>query len=1207
MAKVFPDKQSHSESSIMDKYECDESNEGMQFIKYNIKCRECTFFKEKPEQEALVKEEDKVCYCNYLKKEHSKNALRRKSRTHLWSLSDNTEKTQTNAYGEIEFVGFGDRIGKYVRVDVDTPMDTMLDLLTKVWKMEMPNLLISVTGGAKNFNMKARLKEVFRRGLVKAAQSTGAWIVTGGTYAGVMKHVGEAVRDFGLTSQGRVTTIGIATWGCVQNKELLIRKDEDSNHPVEYSIHGEVKPKQSFLDPNHSHFILVDNGTQHQFTVEIPFRAKLEEAISKRKTGTDAITVPVCLLVLEGGPGTLETVYSALKSTTPTVVIKGSGKTADILAYAYQNTKEEEVKQEESGKNPDAEEKIKEMIKSSFGVAELEIEKCFIWVKECCARKDLLSVFELDSKNSAKDVDLAILKALLKANKNQAIDQLKLALAWNRIDVAKSEIFTDDRTWPTGMLDEIMMSAIKLSRVDFVELFLDNGLSLKNFLTKERLTALYNTIPPNCLLRTLLMKTKRKHGKGCSGEFTLVDVGHLLQDLLGDFYQPCYLTDGQSNLETFITPAQELFIWALLMNNLKLSKLFWREGKQSSTAACLFAHSVLKSLQAHTIDAKVIKKLQTAAEDYEELVNGVIKSCYSSDEERTHNILVQYMPHWGRTTCVQIALHSDNQLFISQNAFQSMLTKVWMGNMSQSNPFYMILVGIVIFPVVLFCVKFNKTNTKQKRLSSSSTKHHQIETHPTINGHSKHKSDHSLNSTKEKSRTKGHTEQIKKMIQKLKCFYCSPIVKFVMNVMTYLVFLALYSYLLVVQLTREIHWIEGVLIAWVISLFLEELREYFTYSNQSKLKTYLKNKWNYLDIVCILLFALGISLRFVPDDDFMTAARVILSINLITFFFRILQIFSINKQLGPKLVMIGKMLQDLKWFVVILLVFIVSYALASEAVLYPNSEPSWKLLYFVPRKAYWQIYGELFLDDIEDPETCTNNATEYSTYTIKRCPSEVGKYFVPILLGFYMLMTTVLLLNLLIAMFSYTFEQIQGNTDMHWCFQRFKLVLEYTERPAFPPPLILFSHFWLFIKRLKKSPPSELAKSKPFCKIFEDKEEERQLMQWEDLIADNFLDSKQKSDRNTMEGKVKATLERLDLVLSKVDELQESQNQSACQSAAAGNSDSFSNPSVVEKRVQALETQLLHTTKALDWIMTSLQEHNLASKQQKPSLQVLRK
>ena len=33
------------------------------------------------------------------------------------------------------------------------------------------------------------------------------------------------------------------------------------------------------------------------------------------------------------------------------------------------------------------------------------------------------------------------------ANSSSPLVQLNLALAWNRIDVAKSEIFTDDKLW----------------------------------------------------------------------------------------------------------------------------------------------------------------------------------------------------------------------------------------------------------------------------------------------------------------------------------------------------------------------------------------------------------------------------------------------------------------------------------------------------------------------------------------------------------------------------------------------------------------------------------------------------------------------------------------------------------------------------------------------------------------------------------------
>ncbi len=53
----------------------------------------------------------------------------------------------------------------------------MLNLMLEQWGLECPKLLISVTGGAKNFHMRPRLKEVFRTGLMKAAASTGKIIL----------------------------------------------------------------------------------------------------------------------------------------------------------------------------------------------------------------------------------------------------------------------------------------------------------------------------------------------------------------------------------------------------------------------------------------------------------------------------------------------------------------------------------------------------------------------------------------------------------------------------------------------------------------------------------------------------------------------------------------------------------------------------------------------------------------------------------------------------------------------------------------------------------------------------------------------------------------------------------------------------------------------------------------------------------------------
>lgn len=52
-----------------------------------------------------------------------------------------------------------------------------------------------------------------------------------------MKHVGEAVKDFGLASisQNPVVAIGIAPWGCIQNKEQLINDDVNKFSFIYYS------------------------------------------------------------------------------------------------------------------------------------------------------------------------------------------------------------------------------------------------------------------------------------------------------------------------------------------------------------------------------------------------------------------------------------------------------------------------------------------------------------------------------------------------------------------------------------------------------------------------------------------------------------------------------------------------------------------------------------------------------------------------------------------------------------------------------------------------------------------------------------------------------------------------------------------------------------------------------------------------------------
>lgn len=81
------------------------------------------------------------------------------------------------------------------------------------------------------------------------------------------------------------------------------------------------------LDTNHTHYILVDNGTFRTFGGEIEFRGLFEKFISQMMTDGDessSTNVPVVSIVVEGGPGTLTTVKAAIDNATPVVILEVS-------------------------------------------------------------------------------------------------------------------------------------------------------------------------------------------------------------------------------------------------------------------------------------------------------------------------------------------------------------------------------------------------------------------------------------------------------------------------------------------------------------------------------------------------------------------------------------------------------------------------------------------------------------------------------------------------------------------------------------------------------------------------------------------------------------------------------------------------------------------------------------------------------------------
>ena len=53
------------------------------------------------------------------------------------------------------------------------------------------------------------------------------------------------------------------------------------------------------------------------------------------------------------------------------------------------------------------------------------------------------------------------------------------------------------------------------------------------------------------------------------------------------------------------------------------------------------------------------------------------------------------------------------------------------------------------------------------------------------------------------------------------------------------------------------------------------------------------------------------------------------------------------------------------YFLTILMVVLVAYGITLQVLLYPNSSLNFNLIKGVFKKPYWQLYGELFLEELQ--------------------------------------------------------------------------------------------------------------------------------------------------------------------------------------------------------------------------------------------------
>ncbi|XP_037345414.2 transient receptor potential cation channel subfamily M member 2 [Pungitius pungitius] len=1182
------------------------------WIKENILKRECCYF------EKGVREDE--CKCGHSKTDHVDEAIKPDNFTgESWDKHRHVREVPTDAFGGISFGGLGQKTGKYARVSTDTSPEVLYQLLTEQWNLSPPNLLISVTGGAKNFYLRARLESMFHRGLIKVAQTTGAWIITGGTHAGVMKHVGRAVRDHALSSsmQGQIVAIGVATWGIIHNRGALV--NPEGCFPANYEMDIEGQGRLSCLDNNHTHFLMVDDGTQGNYGVEIELRSRLEKCITRKRLGNrvSGVTIPVVCVVLDGGPGTLNTIYNAMLNGTPCVILEGSGRIADVIA---------QVAGLPLSRVTIA--LIHQLMKRLFGqeyenFSHLKIIEWTKKIQDIIRMSQLLTIFRI-SEDNHREVDVAILQALLKASRASerlGIEswkrQLELAIAWNRVDLAETEIFTEESQWKSSDLHWALFSALVGDRPRFVSLLLENGVSLNDFLQdEETLCGLYREMPGCVFLRKLAKRVQRScrsrrkgfhiHMQARPGQGEMISMTHVADEvrhLLGSFTHALYpppdmscqfemLTEETSpsmsmgsqmqlrndNADAQRDPGRDLFLWAVVQNNKELAEIAW-ELCTDSVSAALAASKILKTMAEEGSDADEAEDMRELASHYEDHAMGVFSECQNSDEERARKLLVRVSPSWGRTTCLRLALEADDKSFVAQSGVQALLTQIWCGGLSVENPVWRVLICMVFFPLIYtgFLV-FRRDEVIHRKAE----KMEEIKSVETV--------------TRSTLRTKSRKLDPSgpKPLKPLSCWcrlvqlYSSPQVKFYWSIVSHFAFLFLYAVVLMIDFQATPSAGELLLYVWLLSLVCEEVRQVFYdpdgFGFHKKAKMYINDLWNILDVLSIILFALGLTFRLTTELFY--AGKILLCIDFVVFCLRFMAIFTISRTLGPKIIIVRKMMTDMFFFMFLLSIWVVAYGVAKQGILIHNDNR----LDWIVRGAIYEPYLTIFgnfptnMDYAAfDLDSCSMNGTD----PLKpKCPvlSEnltpaFPEWLTIIMLCVYLLFANILLLNLLIAIFNFTFQTVQDNTDRIWKFQRYELIKEYHSRPAAPPPFIIFSHFYLFVRNVLLS-RGRIASEKFKCVLPQKEEEE--LLSWEALMKDRYLLSTQQEKNQSMERRILDTSQKVTTITDRLEREEETGSDAVVQ------------------RLARLEEQVCQSAKALQWIVDSLKSQGFAAKEAQP-------
>uniref|UniRef100_A0A0M3IKZ0 Ion_trans domain-containing protein n=1 Tax=Ascaris lumbricoides TaxID=6252 RepID=A0A0M3IKZ0_ASCLU len=302
----------------------------------------------------------------------------------------------------------------------------------------------------------------------------------------------------------------------------------------------------------------------------------------------------------------------------------------------------------------------------------------------------------------------------------------------------------------------------------------------------------------------------------------------------------------------------------------------------------------------------------------------------------------------------------------------------------------------------------------------------------------------------------------------------APIIKFVCHIVSHVYFTMLLT-VVVLNLTHKIYEVtsivpnpvEWVLLLWLSGNLVSELSNVGGGSGLGIVKVLILVLSTAAIAVHIMAFALpALFMQHLDNDERLHFARTMLYLKnqlfafaLLFAFVEFLDFLTVHHLFGPWAIIIRDLMYDLTRFLVILLLFIAGFTLHVTSIFQPAYQPvdedSADLMRLAsPEQTLEMLFFSLF--GLVEPDTMP---------PLHLVP-DFAKIILKLLFGIYLLVTLIVLINLLIAMMSDTYQRIQAQSDKEWKFGRAILIRQMNKRSATPAPINMLTKLLAVLLRI---------------------------------------------------------------------------------------------------------------------------------------------